>query len=64
PEAWARATLPYLLDPARRAAAGRAGRLHAEGHGWARTAESTLEVYRAVVEEEAPAQVLSAPCGA
>lgn len=64
PDAWARAVLPYLVDPAVRDAAARAGRRHAEGHGWARTAEATIEVYRAVREEGAPADVTSAPCGA
>lgn len=64
PEEWARAALPYLVNPVHRAAAGRAGRKHAEGHGWARTAESTVEVYRAVLEAGAPAAAVSAPCGA
>lgn len=64
PDAWARAALPYLTDPSHRATAARAGRRHAEGHGWARTAESTVEVYRAVLERSVPAQAVSGTCGA
>jgi D-inositol-3-phosphate glycosyltransferase len=63
-DAWARAALPYLVDARTRVAAGRAGRRHAEGHGWARTAASTVEVYRSVLREHRDLGVLAAPGGA
>jgi D-inositol-3-phosphate glycosyltransferase len=61
PRAWARAALPYLVDARVRAAAGRAGRGHAEGHGWGRTAASTVEVYREVLREHRGLGAVAAP---
>jgi hypothetical protein len=41
--------LPYLVDARHRAAAGEAGRRHALGYSWERTAAGTLDVYREVL---------------
>ncbi len=46
PGAWARALRDLLDDPARRAALGRRAAQRAQGFGWDRTAEATLELYR------------------
>ena len=64
PRDWASAALPYLVDARARAAAGQAGRRHAEGHGWGRTAASTVEVYRAVLREHRGVGAVAAPGGA
>jgi D-inositol-3-phosphate glycosyltransferase len=52
PQAWARAVLPYLVDARVRAAASEAGRRNALGHGWARAAAQTLDVYRRTLADE------------
>ncbi|MGH3665326.1 MAG: D-inositol-3-phosphate glycosyltransferase, partial [Egibacteraceae bacterium] len=49
PRDYAAALLPYLADPAHRAAVGRAARRSAEQHGWERTTAATLDVYRSVL---------------
>ncbi len=51
PAAYASALLPYLVDTSVRAEAGKAGRRHAMGFTWDRTADGTLEVYTDVVAE-------------
>jgi glycosyltransferase involved in cell wall biosynthesis len=49
PEATGRAITAVLGDPARRAELVEAGRRHAAGFDWARTARQTLDVYREVL---------------
>jgi D-inositol-3-phosphate glycosyltransferase len=49
PAAFAAALLPYLTDPAVRAAAAEAGRRKAERTSWEQTGAATLGVYRSVL---------------
>lgn len=49
PDAFARAVLPYLLDPGLRASVSRAAVASAQRYSWRTTTEQTLEVYRSVL---------------
>jgi phosphatidylinositol alpha-mannosyltransferase len=49
PQAWARATIALIEDPARRAAMGAAGLAKAAQFAWPRIAERVLDVYQRVM---------------
>lgn len=64
PDAYAAAIARYLCDPRAAGAAGAAGRRNALRHGWGRTAEATLGLYRTVLARwaaDAPATAAGWP---